>query len=95
MKHDFKTQWAMNWSTSRSHQETWWARDKSNNNKHSKRDYHWTMRESIESQKETAFSWSVLISTVYWVLIYYESFILTRYQVACFYRESYSMRDVY
>ncbi len=39
-RHDFETQWAMNWYLSRSHQETWWARDQSNDNKHSRRNYH-------------------------------------------------------
>ncbi len=48
-RHNFETQWAMNQSTSQSHQETKWVRDKSNDNRHSRRDYHWTMRESIES----------------------------------------------
>ncbi len=38
-RHDFETQWAMNWSTSQSHQETWWTRDQLNDNKHSRRDY--------------------------------------------------------
>ncbi len=80
-KHDFETQQAMNRSTSQSHQETWWARDQSNVNKHSRKDYHWTTRESIESQKETAFSESFLISIVY--------------KVSSFYRESYSTRVVH
>jgi len=80
-RHNFETQRAMNRSTSRSHQETWWARDQSNDNRHSRRDYRWTIRESIESQKETAFSESVSISTVY--------------EVSSFYRESYSTRVVH
>ncbi len=81
MKHDFETQQAMNQFTSRSHQETWWARDQLNDNRHSRRDYCWTMKESIESQKETAFSESILISTVY--------------KVSSFYRESYLMRIIH
>ncbi len=48
-KYDFETKWAMNQFTSWSHQETKWVKDKSNNNKHLRRDYHWTMKESIES----------------------------------------------
>ncbi len=39
-RHDFETQWVMNWCLSQSHQETWWAKDQSNDNKHSRRDYH-------------------------------------------------------
>ncbi len=26
-KHNFETQWVMNWSTSWLHQETWWVKD--------------------------------------------------------------------
>ena len=81
MRHDFETQWAMNQSTSWSHQETWWVKDQSNNNKHSRRNYHRTTRESIESQKETAFSESSSISTVY--------------EVSNFYRESYLTKVVH
>jgi len=77
-RHDFETQRAMNWSTDWSHQETWWVRDQSNNNRHSRRDYCWTMRESIESQKETAFSEPVSISTVYKVSNFYRESYLTR-----------------
>ncbi len=84
-RHDFETQWAMNWFTSWSHQETWWAKDKLNNNRHSRRDYHWTMRESIESKKETAFSESVSISSVYWILSFYWI------SISLIYWESYSM----
>ena len=80
-RHDFETQWAMNQSTSRSYQETWWVKDQSNDNRHSRRDYHWTTRESIESQKETTFSESVSILTVY--------------EVSSFYRESYSTKVVH
>ncbi len=40
MRHDFETQQAMNWCSSQSHQETWWARDQSNDNKHLRRDYY-------------------------------------------------------
>ena len=80
-RHDFETQWAMNRSTSQSHQETWWARDQLNDNWHSRRDYHRTTRESIESQKETAFNESHSISTVY--------------EVLSFYRESYSTKVVH
>jgi len=80
-RHDFETQRAMNQSTSWSHQETWWAKDQSNDNKHLKRDYRRSTRESTESQKETAFS---------------ESFsILTVYEVSSFYRESYLTRVVH
>ena len=32
-RHDFETQQAMNQSTSWSHQETWWVKDKSNDNR--------------------------------------------------------------
>ena len=49
MRHDFEIQRAMNQSTSQSHQETWWARNQLNDNKHSRKDYCWTMKESIES----------------------------------------------
>ncbi len=77
-KHDFKTQWAMNWSTSWSYQETWWIKDQSNDNKHSRRNYHWTMRESIKSQKETMFNESISISTVYEVLSFYQELYLMR-----------------
>ena len=77
-RYDFETQQAMNQSTSQSHQEIKWARDQSNDNKHSRRDYHWTTKESIESQKETAFSESVSISTVYEVLSFYQELYLTR-----------------
>ncbi len=80
-RHDFETQQAMNQFTSQSHQETWWAKDQLNDNKHSRRDYCWTTRESIESQKETAFSESSLISTVY--------------EVSSFYQESYSTKVVH
>ncbi len=77
-RHDFETQWTMNQFTSWSHQETWWARNQSNNNRHLRRDYHQTTRESIESKKETAFSESVLISTVYEVLSFYQELYSTR-----------------
>ncbi len=70
-RHDFETQQAMNQSTSWSHQETWWAEDQLNDNKYSRRDYRWTTRESIESKKETMFSESVSISTVYKVSSFY------------------------
>ena len=78
-KHDFKTQWAMNQCSSWSHQETWWAKDQSNDNKYSRKDYHQTMRESLESKKETMFSESVLISSVYEI------------SISSIYRESYLM----
>ena len=71
-RHDFETQRAMNRCSSQSHQETWWARDQLNDNRHSRRDYHQTMRESLESKKETAFSESVSISSIYWILSFYE-----------------------
>ncbi len=77
MRHDFETQRAMNWCSSQSHQETWWARDQSNDNKHSRRDYHQSTRESLEFKKETAFSKSVSISSVYEISIssiYQESY---------------------
>ncbi len=77
-KHDFETQQAMNQSTSRLHQETWWARDQLNDNKHLRRDYHRITKESIEFQKETAFNESVSISTVYEVLSFYRESYLTR-----------------
>jgi len=80
-RHDFETQRAMNRSTSQSHQETWWVRDQSNDNRHLRRDYRQSTRESTESQKETAFSESFSISTVY--------------EVSSFYRESYSTRVVH
>ncbi len=54
-----------------------------------------TLKEINTRLRETTFSWSASISTVYWVSIYYESSISTRYRVACFYQESYSTRDVY
>ncbi len=78
---DFETQQAMNQCSSQSHQETWWARDQSNNNRHSRRDYHQTMRESLESKKETAFSKSILISIVY--------------KISSFYQELYLMKVIY
>ncbi len=68
-RHDFETQQAMNQCSSQSHQETWWARDQSNDNKHSRKDYHWFMRESLESKKETAFSELISISSVYEIFI--------------------------
>ncbi len=77
-KHDFETQWVMNWSTSWSHQKTWWARDQLNDNRYSRKDYHRTMKESIESQKETAFSESISISTVYEVSSFYQESYLTK-----------------
>ncbi len=81
MRSDFETQQAMNQCSSQSHQETWWARDQSNNNRHSRRDYHQTMRESLESKKETAFSKSILISIVY--------------KISSFYQELYLMKVIY
>ncbi len=83
-RHDFETQQAMNQCLSWSHQETWWARNQSNDNKHSRRDYHWTTRESLEFKKETAFSESVSISSVYWISSFYEI------SISSIYRESYS-----
>ncbi len=88
-------QQALNCFTSQTYSETETARDQLHDNKHSRKDWHSTTKDNVETQRETAFSWSVLISTVYWVSIYYESFILTRYQVACFYQESYLTKDVY
>ncbi len=82
-KHDFETQRAVNRCSSRSHQETWWAKNQSNNNRHLRRDYHWTTRESLESKKETAFSESVSISSVYWISSFYEI------SISSIYRESY------
>ncbi len=43
------------------------------------------MRESLESKKETAFSESVLISSIYWISSFYEL------SISSIYRESYSM----
>ena len=80
-RHDFETQQAMNQCSSRSYQETWWAKDKSNNNRHTRRDYCWTTRESLDSKKETAFSESVSISTVY--------------EISSFYWELYSTKVIY
>ncbi len=80
-KHDFETQRAMNQCSSQSHQETWWAKDQSNDNRHSRRDYRWTKKESLESKKETAFSESISISTVY--------------EISSFYQELYLMRVIY
>ncbi len=84
-KHDFETQQTMNRCSSWSHQETWWARDQSNDNRHSRKDYHWTMKESLESKKEIAFSESILILSIYWISSFYEIFI------SSIYRESYLM----
>ncbi len=80
-RHDFETQQAMNQCSSQSHQETWWAKDQSSDNRHSRRDYRWTTRESLESKKETAFSESISISTVY--------------EILSFYRELYLMKVIY
>ncbi len=81
MRHDFETQQAMNRCSSWSHQETWWAKNQSNDNKHLRRDYYWITRESLESKKETAFNESVLISTVY--------------EISSFYQELYSTKVIY
>ncbi len=77
-RHDFETQQTMNQCSSRSHQETWWAKDQLNDNKHSRKDYRQTIKESLESKKETAFSESVLISTVYEISSFYRELYLTR-----------------
>jgi len=75
----------MNQCSSQSHQETWWAKDQSNDNKHSRRDYHQTMIESLEFKKEIAFSKSVSISSIYWILSFYEI------SISSIYQESYLM----
>ncbi len=80
-RHDFETQWVMNQCSSQSHQETWWAKNQSNDNRHSRRDYHWTTKESLEFKKETAFSESASILIVY--------------EISSFYQELYSTRVIY
>jgi len=100
MRHDFETEWAVNRFTSWAYQEIEWVKSQLNNNKHSERDYHLTMSESIEFQKEAQRSkvfchqWSSF-SSIYWVRWVSNYLEITRYWVTSFYQESFLTKVIH